>query len=623
MPKTDGLRFVPFLLFALLVTCGWKRGACAQSSVTKRQTPESHPSRSAAEILGDPDCLAVCYGGYRGKSRTDQPSVDQLMEDMRILAAMGIKIVRTYNTQQFSHAANLLEAIHRIKQSNRDFEMYVMLGAWISCQGDWTDDRDHSRGNETNNSAEIAAAVSLAKKYPDIVKVIAVGNEAMVHWATQYYVQPKIILKWVAHLQSLKAKGEIPSDLWITSSDNYESWGGGAAEYRTEALEALVAAVDYVSLHTYPFHETHYDREYWGVPDNEKDLPEAKQADAAVERAVNRAREQYQATADYITSIGHDKPIHIGETGWATSSSGAYGANGSRAADEYKMAKYYLGMRGWTNKERIACFYFEAFDERWKDQGSEDGSENHFGLITLQGKAKYPIWRHVDAGDFNGLTRDGQPITKSFGGDKAAMRASMMPVPRLSDLGRLAITTTNDEREIGEAVTESRYVVVHQTMTADAATDTTFPSEPIKLNIWEGTCDFELTADQVAKVKVSSVPDGWWGCGMLIESNKSGENLKEFASGKLHFDLRGDTKSSFNIGFQSGNYVAGNQTNNFVTFGDLEAYRLSSNWKSYSIPIAKLNRGADLSNVTSLLYVFGPDGGDGKGLEIRNIFYSK
>jgi hypothetical protein len=40
------------------------------------------------------------------------------------------------------------------------------------------------------NAIEIDEAVRLANQYPDIVKVIAVGNEAMVKWAASYYVQP-------------------------------------------------------------------------------------------------------------------------------------------------------------------------------------------------------------------------------------------------------------------------------------------------------------------------------------------------------------------------------------------------------------------------------------------------
>jgi hypothetical protein len=33
-------------------------------------------------------------------------------------------------------------------------------------------------------------------------EIIAVGNEAMVHWAWDYYVEPAIILKWVDYCKS-------------------------------------------------------------------------------------------------------------------------------------------------------------------------------------------------------------------------------------------------------------------------------------------------------------------------------------------------------------------------------------------------------------------------------------
>lgn len=62
-------------------------------------------------------------------------------------------------------------------------------------------------------------------------------------------------------------------------------------------------------------------------------------------------------------------------------------------------------------------FYFEAFDEQWKDAKNPQGSENHFGLINLKSEAKYALWDMVDKGVFKGLTRDGKPITKTFGGD--------------------------------------------------------------------------------------------------------------------------------------------------------------------------------------------------------------
>ena len=128
------------------------------------------------------------------------------------------------------------------------------------------------------------------------------------------------------------------------------------------------------------------------------------------------SKAQYDAVAKYMESIGLSKPIHIGETGWATVSNGLYGNTGSKASDEYKEALYYKLIRDWTRKEGISCFYFEAFNEPWKDAENELGSENHFGLITADGKAKYALWDLVDQGIFEGLTRDGNPITKTYNG---------------------------------------------------------------------------------------------------------------------------------------------------------------------------------------------------------------
>ena len=87
---------------------------------------------------------------------------------------------------------------------------------------------------------------------------------------------------------------------------------------------------------------------------------------------------------------------------------------------------YYKHLREWTNETGISCFYFEAFDEQWKDAGNPNGSENHFGLFTLKGEAKYPIWDLVDNETFKGLTRDGNPIKKTFNGDKEALLKTVL-----------------------------------------------------------------------------------------------------------------------------------------------------------------------------------------------------
>ncbi|WP_298884309.1 glycosyl hydrolase family 17 protein [uncultured Polaribacter sp.] len=413
--------FLKTILTVLILIVGF---GCTSKKEIKKETKVE---MTAKDILGNSDYLAISYGGYREKSRELQPTITQLKEDLKLMHAMGIRIIRTYNVQpELPHAANILKAISQLKKEDASFNMYVMLGAWIDCLNAWTGLEPDHNIESPQNEGEIARAVALANQYPDIVKVIAVGNEAMVKWATSYYVQPSVILKWVNHLQNLKQKGELSKDLWITSSDDFSSWGGGDESYRVKELEDLIKAVDYVSMHTYPYHYSHYAPDYWKIPENEQNLSDLEKIDNAMLRALEKSKELFNEVSNYVKSIDSTKTIHIGETGWATISSGHYGENGSRATDQYKQGLYYKHMRNWTNKEGISCFYFEAFDEQWKDANNPLGSENHFGLINLKGEAKYPIWDLVDKGVFKGLTRNGNPIIKTYKGDKEALMKDVL-----------------------------------------------------------------------------------------------------------------------------------------------------------------------------------------------------
>ena len=421
LSKHKEIRFhlIAFLVYWLFISCN----STENKMIHNKEI-------TAKEILNNPEYLAISYGGYRHNTRDIQPTMDELKEDLKILSSLGIKILRTYNLQ-LPQAPNILKAIKELKQTDPNFEMYVMLGTWIDCENAWTDSPNHEKEDVSANAIEIQKAINLANMYPEIVKIIAVGNEAMVNWAWSYYVKPDVILKWVNHLQDLKKQRKLPENLWITSSDNFASWGGGDDSYHTEDLNALIKAVDFISMHTYAFHDTHYNPSFWNFnKDLKNKFSDLEIINKSMENSFEYTVSQYKSVKNYLRKIGVDKQVHIGELGWSTVSNELYGEEGSHAADEYKQALFFEKIRKWTQEEKISCFYFEAFDEPWKDStGNTNGSENHFGLFTVEGKAKYALWRNVDNGDFNGLTRNGNSILKTFNGNSETLFNSILTPP--------------------------------------------------------------------------------------------------------------------------------------------------------------------------------------------------
>ena len=372
-------------------------------------------NKSAQEILGNSSYPAISYGGYRELTRVIEPTKDQIKEDILILHAAGYRVIRTYDVH-LSLAENVLKVIKDLKSLDDSFEMYVMLGAWITAANPNTENVIHDIEDKEFNSFEIEETARLARLYPDIVKIIAVGNEAMVHWASGYFVTPDIILKWVNYLQDLKKSGQLAKDLWITSSDNFAAWGGGDPVYHTKELISLINAVDYISMHTYSFHDSYYNPSFWNY--SNKSITETAKAEELVLKAKNYSKSQFLSVRDYLESIGINKQVHIGETGWASNDNSFYGYEGTRAADEFKQYLYFNHMNDLCEELKISCFYFSAFDEPWKDPSSINGSENHFGLFTVDGKAKYLMWDKVDKGLFKGLKRGDSKIVKTYEGNK-------------------------------------------------------------------------------------------------------------------------------------------------------------------------------------------------------------
>jgi exo-beta-1,3-glucanase (GH17 family) len=571
----------------------------------------------AEEILGNSDYPAIAYGGYRNQDRSKAPSVEDIKEDLTILSAAGFRILRTYHARLYEHAPRLLQAIKEMKEADANFEMYVMLGAWMQCENAFTENFDHSKGDRLNNRAEIEKAIVLAQQYPDIVKVIAVGNEAMVHWAASYYVEPGIILKWVNYLQGLKKEGTLGSKLWITSSDNFASWGGGDESYFKDDLDLLLNAVDYVSLHSYPFHDTHYDPDFWYVPENEEVLSTKEQSDTAVARCVSRLKLQYKAVKEYMSSREIAKEIHIGESGWASYTNAMYGAEGSHAADEYKQMRYYKALHQWTNANAISCFYFEAFDEPWKDGKNPGGSENHFGLFGVNGEVKMPLWGKFDQGIFKGLSRNGHALYKTYQGKRERVLKELLAPPYQRMMPVMEINYPQNDSSTAET---RSLLVLGTSVDGLSPAEFRYPSDNLKLDAWENTCKLALKQDSILFIETGTGP--WWGCALSYASGAS-QNHGKFKDGKLVLSIRGNSESTFALGLQSGTYSKGDLQEGYFKFGPDTNKKIKTEWQTFSLDFNDLEGDINWEDVSALLYVKGLDQFDGGTLDIKNISYSR
>jgi exo-beta-1,3-glucanase (GH17 family) len=267
---------------------------------------------------------AVCYSGYRAGQNPDTgvyPSRAEILEDMRILSRHWA-LIRTYGSDR--HSEDVLEVIRREKLPIR-----VLLGAWLGIEP----------GSEAANAAQLRNCIRLANAYRDVVVAVSVGNEILVSWSNH-----KVPLdKAIQYVKGVKDSVSVP----VTVADDFTFWRDNGSR--------LAAAVDFVSMHTYPM---------WGGAD----------IDSAMAVTIRHYEDVRRALPG--------KTVVITEAGWATYTVGSMHA--PRAGDEAKQKRYFEDLMAWSKRNDVNVFFFEAFDEPWKGEGTE----GHWGLFSEGRKAK-------------------------------------------------------------------------------------------------------------------------------------------------------------------------------------------------------------------------------------------
>ena len=298
-----------------------------------REFPDS-PVRVFAGF-GEDSALrnAVCYGPHRDGQHPDgpHPTAAQLREDLDLMAPHW-KMMRIYNSA--THAETLLQVI---AEDGRD--MKVVLGMWVAPEA------------EEANRAELEAAVRLANAYPDIVVAVCVGNETQVDWSAHRSPLDRLI----EYVREVRRRVKVP----VTVADDYNFWN--KPESRT-----LAAQVDFITLHAHPM---------WNGLQRED--------------ALAWLQEQCAACREYHP----ERPVLIGETGWATS----VADHGEQAKlikgvpGEAEQALFYDEVRDWVRQEPVTVFIFEAFDENWKGGDDPVEVEKHWGVFRADRTAKVAV----------------------------------------------------------------------------------------------------------------------------------------------------------------------------------------------------------------------------------------
>ena len=299
---------------------------------------------------------AVSYSPYRTASNAAGLAAEvipaaNIKQDLDLLVAAGFGLIRVFDSSDKVAKATL--------QSIRDNKLNLKMQLGIYVQS----------GEEAYNQAEIARGVALAQQYSDIVLAVSVGNETMVSWSFNK-LTPEVMAGYLAKVRSQIAQP-------VTTDDNYLFWAS--------APSSITDVIDFASLHTYAGLDTYFDPGRWDW--QQKAVPEAQRASAMMAAALAESKAQYTLARNHLDRKGlANIPITIGETGWNAVDLGRLPFR----AHPVNQKMYYDLLTTWAAEGKAgagpkAIFYFEAFDEAWK-QG-----DDKWGLFNAARQARYVI----------------------------------------------------------------------------------------------------------------------------------------------------------------------------------------------------------------------------------------
>jgi glucan 1,3-beta-glucosidase len=304
---------IPIGLFAAvavaIVTAWWWLGAPVQMPPSPLDPGEK--------------LYCISYAPFRADQSPLNPSTRiepvQIDEDLARLARIT-NCVRTYSTDF---------GLELVPEIAKRYGLKVLQGLWLSREAD-------------KNRAQVETAVALAKRYPDVINAIIVGNEVLLRGEMSAADLANTI-------RGVKSRVTVP----VTYADVWEFWLRHREVYDT---------VDFVTIHILP---------YW------EDFPiPASQGAAHVESI--RAK---------LAAAFPNKDILIGETGWPSAGRMREGALPSPV----NQARFLHDVLTLAKREKYRVNIIEAFDQPWKRQ-LEGTVGGHWGLLDAGSREAKFAW---------------------------------------------------------------------------------------------------------------------------------------------------------------------------------------------------------------------------------------
>src|SRR5262249_13622043 len=247
--------------------------------------------------------------------------------------------------------------------------MKVLQGLWLSSLPE-------------RSRKEVATAIALARRFPDVITGVVVGNEVLLRGEMSALDLARVI-------REVKAQVAMP----VTYADVWEFWLRN---------RDLATAVDYITIHILP---------YW------EDFPIP--ADAAAQH-VDAIRKQ-------VIAAFPGKEVLVGEFGWPSAGRMREGALPS-PVNQARTIQEVLAL---SAREHFRLNLIEAYDQPWKRQ-LEGTVGGHWGLFdAYRREAKFswggavsdhPSWRWQAPG---GIALAAAVFAAAFAGrrSKTAVRA--------------------------------------------------------------------------------------------------------------------------------------------------------------------------------------------------------